>query len=194
MNRREFVAASTAVAAALACRAPSADATGPSAACVDVACVLFDRRFEASRAFGAAADRLGRHVLGIDGDVTSLWMEHLEPLWRETSGAVAGMTTAASLLCLEQLAANHWLRVIARVEHRPEGDHAVSHRIGAAPQWQRRLRAGLQHRAGPQHFVSALLAPDRSGAAPSEVRMSGSANPAWGDMPPLISWYMAGRV
>jgi hypothetical protein len=193
MNRREFVAASSAVAAALACRSSPAGTLAESRVPFDVACVLFDQRFEASRAFGSAALRLNQRVYGIDGDVTALWTERLDPLWSGGSGAVAGMTTATSFVCLEQLAAQHWFRVIGRVEHRPEDDEAVSHRINAEPDWRERLRAGLQHPAWPQHFVAALLSCGRRGVRMKEARfLSTSRN--WLDTPPLISWYIAGRT
>lgn len=135
MNRREFVAASSAVAAGLTCGLSSATAPTQTPVFRDIACVLFDRRFEQSRAFGAAAERLHQCVFGIDGDLTALWTGHLDPLWRSGTGAVVGMTTAAGLVCLQQLAAQYWFRVIARVEHRNAEPQGVSRRIIAEPQW-----------------------------------------------------------
>ena len=82
MNRREFVAASSAVAATLAYRPTPAATATENRLSFDVSFVVFDRRFAASRAFGAAALSMNQRVHAIDGDVTALWTEHLDPLWR----------------------------------------------------------------------------------------------------------------
>jgi hypothetical protein len=79
--------------------------------------VIFDSRFAASRAFGAAAAGAGRTTLAIRGDVTALWFDDLHLRWTTPGGATAGMTTWSSLFCLEQLAKDHWMRVIVRAEH-----------------------------------------------------------------------------
>ncbi len=89
--------------------------------------VLFDSRYGASRAFGAAAARSGHATAALRGDVTGLWLSHLDPHWAGGGGAVAGMTTAASLFCLEQMAKDHWLRVVVRIDHRRSSS------IGAGP-------------------------------------------------------------
>ena len=192
MNRREFVAASSAVAAALAYRPSRAGTSAESRVSFDLSGVVFDRRFAASRAFGTAALSLNQRVYAIDGDVTALWTEHLDPLWRGGRGAVAGMTTPASFACLEQLAAQHWFRVIGQVEHRTDEGEVVSHRIKAEPDWQERLCTGLQPPAWPQHFAAALLLRGRRGVAKREVQFS-STGGSWRDAAHLTSWYIASR-
>jgi len=122
MDRREFVLAS-----AIACSGLGALAVGDSCASFgaqshfvhsDVRWVVYDSRFAAGRMFGNAAASGGRRAVAVRGDVTSVWLESLLPHWsgcdRSSVGAVAGLTTAASLFCLEQLAKDHWLSVVQR--------------------------------------------------------------------------------
>lgn len=91
--------------------------------------VIFDRRFDASRLFAAGAARLGCRVEPICGDVTALWREDLRPQWAQGEGAIVGMTTASSLFCLELMARDHWMKVVARAEHRASSAGGVRHRL-----------------------------------------------------------------
>jgi hypothetical protein len=79
--------------------------------------VIYDTRFEVSRNF---ADRWARPATarGIAGDVNRLWFDEIGPQWSRGGGAIAGMTTPAALFCLEQLAKDHWRRVVMRHELR----------------------------------------------------------------------------
>jgi hypothetical protein len=114
MNRREFVFASVTAAAAAACAAPAAQASVR----LPVFAVIFDRRFAAAHAFADAAAWRGHKVFGYGGDLTAVWLDEIEPRWSRRAGALAGMSTPAALFCLEQLAAQHWLRVVTRIEQR----------------------------------------------------------------------------
>lgn len=91
--------------------------------------VVYDDRFADSRDFAREAARLGVSVAAIQGDVVDLWRSDLLPLWAERSAPIAGMTSASSLFCLEQLARNHWMGVRVRIDHhvRPDGS-AMAHR------------------------------------------------------------------
>jgi hypothetical protein len=93
--------------------------------------ILFDSRFASSRAFGAAAKSAGWETTALQGDVTGVWRHHLRPHWAG-GRAIAGMTTASSLFCLEQLAKDHWMRVVVRVEHRGSPPGTLAHRVTAA--------------------------------------------------------------
>jgi hypothetical protein len=88
---------------------------------------IFDRRFPASVAFGLDAERRGVPVHGIDGDVTALWYHDLYFAWRNGPAPIAGVTTDASLFCLETLARDAGLRV---TERRTLDDNLVSWWIG----------------------------------------------------------------
>jgi hypothetical protein len=111
MDRRKFCISSAAVAAGLA-----AEIALPSAP-VPLHKVIFDSRFAAGRAFAVAAAGAGRTTAAIRGDVTALWFDDLRLRWATPGGAIAGMTTLRSLFCLEQLAKDHWMRVMVRAEH-----------------------------------------------------------------------------
>ncbi len=77
---------------------------------VDTGCVQ-------SREFARELAQYGAAVRPFAGDVTALWFDHLEPLWRQTRAAVAGLTRYSSLFCLERLSWDHGLRVVYRAQH-----------------------------------------------------------------------------
>lgn len=80
--------------------------------------VIFDQRFDAARQFAAGAAGLGCRIEPIAGDVTALRREDLRLTWSRGEGAIVGMTTASSLLCLDLLARDQRMKVVARAEHR----------------------------------------------------------------------------
>jgi hypothetical protein len=90
--------------------------------------VIYDSRFGASRAFAVAAQRRGIRAVAIRGDVTALWRHDLDGHWARAGGAVAGLTTRSSLLCLEQMARDHWYQVRTR---QPCADGLISWVIAA---------------------------------------------------------------
>jgi hypothetical protein len=124
MNRREFVFAGVTAAGTAACALPVVQACAPVPAPVmpagkhPVFAVIFDRRFAAAHAFASAAAWRGHQVFGYGGDLTAVWSGEIEPRWSRRAGALAGMSTPAALFCLEQLAAQHWLWVVTRLEQR----------------------------------------------------------------------------
>ena len=133
MNRRKFCASSAAIAAGFAASRvfPSRieEIGSVPAAPFTLHEVIFDTRFSASRAFGMAAASAGRKTVAIRGDVTALWFEDLRLEWAAGGGTIAGMTTSRSLFCLEQLAKDHWMRVIVRAEHGRSDAAASARRV-----------------------------------------------------------------
>jgi hypothetical protein len=123
MDRRKFCFSSAAAAVGLA-----AEIALPSAS-IPLYKVIFDARFAASRAFATVAASAGRATAAIRGDVTALWFDDLRLRWATEGGAIAGMTTPRSLFCLEQLAKDHWMRVIVRAEHARTGAVASAGRV-----------------------------------------------------------------
>lgn len=103
--------------------------------------ILFDSRFASGRAFGAAGARGGHTAVALQGDVTAVWLRDLQPHWAACGGAIAGMTTAASLFCLEQMAKDQWLRVLVRIDHRRSTGGAFAHRVTAAESTVKRICA-----------------------------------------------------
>ena len=108
MDRREFCLAGAVMATSFAV------ARGLGASPLILDAVVFDSRFPIACKFGAAACREGRKTLAIQGDVTALWRDDLRLRWAAGATAIGGMTTERSFFCLEQLAKDHWLRVLAR--------------------------------------------------------------------------------
>jgi hypothetical protein len=153
MNRRNFCLASLATAISGAAVAagcvPAGERAAPpvdaSAAGVRLYKFIYDRRYPAARSFGAAAQRApcSGGVVAITGDITELWSRDLEPLWRSGGGAIAGLTSARTLLCLEQLARNHWMRVVIRAEHAVLAGQKFAHRLTAPEPMIARLTRAL---------------------------------------------------
>jgi len=151
---------------------------------------VFDERFPSSVEFARQVDQFGIPVHGIQGDVTSLWYRDLSILWRTTPTAIAGLTTAWPLLCLELMARDHGLRVVFRAEHDYHSDTMLEHRLSGpasvihgewrerALPWPRsmaRLVAGFPHRR------------DRS----TESAVSVPASKPTADPQRLVSWIIA---
>jgi hypothetical protein len=84
---------------------------------------VVDTRFAGS----LAAARPGVRHLTTDGDMTRLWVEHLDAAWRTPSGVLAGTTGEDVLFVLETLAHDRGRRVLAR---EPAGGGAVRWLIG----------------------------------------------------------------
>jgi len=96
--------------------------------------MIADERFQAGRGFAAIAARSGAVVLGTSGDITDLWYDDLAPRWREEPAAIAGLTAADALFCLERLAWDAGLRVVYLGEHQELPDGSLRHRLsGPAP-------------------------------------------------------------
>ncbi len=81
----------------------------------------------AAAAFSAEAGRWGIPVCVIDGDVTALWYEDLQPLWRKQPMPIAGLTARPALFCLERLAWDHGMRVVFHAEHTQRDDGTFAH-------------------------------------------------------------------
>jgi len=63
------------------------------------------------------ADRTGFHapqVYTIDGDVTALWYDVLDPVWRRRGFVLGGVTGRDALFVLETLAADRGRKVVSR--------------------------------------------------------------------------------
>jgi hypothetical protein len=77
---------------------------------------IYDDRFAQARAFARMASRREWPVRPIRGDVTRLWYEELDPRWKEGPAAIAGFTVPASLFCLDMLARDRGMRLLARTD------------------------------------------------------------------------------
>jgi hypothetical protein len=166
MNRRKFclssLAAAISSAAVGACCLPAAaSAALPAAASTQSLRLykfVYDRRYPAARAFGVAAEHAvsTAGIAAIAGDVTALWSRELKPRWCAGAGAIAGMTTARTLFCLEQLAKDHWMRVIIRVEHAISQRQDISHRLTATEPTIAQIGSALAAGDWPTKLPAAL--------------------------------------
>ena len=84
--------------------------------------VMFDERFIEAVRFGNAARARGLPTRTVRGDVTDLWYGELQPLWKERTAPIAGLTAYGALFCLEQLAWDHRMRVVYHGTHAAEHD------------------------------------------------------------------------
>ena len=93
--------------------------------------VIYDKAYAPALGFAAQMRRQGVATHSIDKDITSVWFNDLALRWRRRPVAIAGLTAATALFCLEQLAWDHRMRVVLRATHteRPDGD--IEHRIRA---------------------------------------------------------------
>ncbi len=158
--------------------------------------VVFDARFPMARDFGFAAAALGQKTAAIQGDVTALWLDDLRPHWIAEKGAIAGMTSARSLLCLELLARDHWMRVIVRAEHRVLPGGAIAHRVSAGEPALGSICSSLEGDANwPRRLVGALTSLPSVVAAPRARREVASPwnGQALALNAQLVSWVIAGE-
>jgi len=171
MDRRKFCLSSAAAAisgaaAALACL-PAAGQITPVVPAVApnlrLYKFIYDHRYPVARAFGAAAN--GMRTVAIDGDITALWSRDLRAQWSAGAGAIAGMTTARSLFCLEQLAKDYWMRVVIRAEHAVEA-HEAAHWVTASAPMIARMKSVLTAENWPARMPTALQACQDADGAP----------------------------
>ena len=186
MDRRRFCLTSAAAAisgaavsvAGLAAARPS-DPMPPGAtrSSIRLYKFIYDRRYPSGRAFGAAAEYTGSTagIVGIGGDVTELWSRDLRPRWSAGGGAIAGMTTARTLFCLEQLARDHWMRVVIRAEHSVSPGQDAVHRLTAAEPMMVGMRSALAAADWPARMPAALVAACGGAKGASTTRVIGSA-------------------
>ena len=115
VNRRSFVAVSAALAALIAmpfARSREGQRTGRVPAAVQL--VIVDRALQDSSAFAAEAIAAGHDTRLFDRDVGALWMNEIEPRLRLGPVAIAGLTSAATLFCLDFLARDYGAHVVQR--------------------------------------------------------------------------------
>ena len=137
---------------------------------------IYDDRYSAGRAFGVAAE-LADSIAGtvpIGGDITALWSRDLRRQWSIGGGAIAGMTTDRTLFCLEQLAKDHWMRVVIRARHAISG-YEATHRLTASEPVIARMRSALLARDWPMKMPSALATCRGADGAPRVTCVVGAA-------------------
>jgi hypothetical protein len=73
--------------------------------------VVFDQRFPKARDFALQAQDAGLDCVAIEGDITNLYFHDLALRWNRGPTTIAGLSTKASLFCLEMLARDRGMRL-----------------------------------------------------------------------------------
>jgi hypothetical protein len=92
--------------------------------------VLVDGELAESVAYGEAAESSGfRLRVFARGDISDVWYDELDLLWRQQRVPIAGLTRHGPLFVLERFAWDRGMRVVFRGEHSPGPATVVSHRL-----------------------------------------------------------------
>jgi hypothetical protein len=169
-NRREFIRAGIAATAAASVAGASAQAAASAAAAPShrIHKVIYDRRFAEPVRFARAAEGFGLQAHAIDGDMTALWYEELDGLWRKDAVAIAGMTRHGPMFCLEMLARDHGMRLAYQAEHQI-ADGEVRHSVSGALTSLRRSSSLVEAGAAWPERMARLVAD-----TPVEPALSGA--------------------
>jgi len=106
-----------------------------------------------------------------------VWPRDLRAQWSAGGGAIAGMTTARTLFCLEQLAGDHWMRVVIRAEH--SHGHEIAHRLTAAEPMICRMKSALTAQNWPAKMPNALAAYQDDGAPRTTCVIGSKGRHGW---------------
>jgi hypothetical protein len=174
MDRRRFIAQTTAL--CVASQATPAAFASPqhSSGLAGLERVIVDKRFAPCATFASLVRQKGVQVSGIDGDLTALWFGDLAQHFAEGGAPVAGLTTARTSLIMTELARGPGVRVLWNAVHRPEPDGTVTHELQGsstlvaratesdwASDWTSglisALNAGSFYRRGPAGTMSATM-------------------------------------
>jgi hypothetical protein len=106
-NRREFLQGGIAVSLLPLLSRKGFSAAAPRA--FDK--VIFDQRFPKALDFALQAREAGLDCVAIEGDITHLYFYDLSLRWNRGPTTIAGLSTKASLFCLEILARDRGMRL-----------------------------------------------------------------------------------
>jgi hypothetical protein len=106
-NRREFLQGGIALSLLPLLPRKGFGAAAPRA--FDI--VIFDQRFLKARDFARQAWEAGLDCVAIKGDITHLYYHDLSLRWNHGRTTIAGLSTKASLFCLEMLARDRGMRL-----------------------------------------------------------------------------------
>ena len=106
-NRREFLQAGIAASLLPLLSSKALSAAAPGA--FDL--FVFDQRFPQARDFSQQARETGVDCAAIQGDITDLYFHDLSLRWNRGPTTIAGLSTKASLFCLDMLARDCGMRL-----------------------------------------------------------------------------------
>jgi hypothetical protein len=133
-TRREFLETGAVTLGLTATLAPtvlraSASPASTTTRAIELYKVIADVELAPSLKFAEVASQLGLPVATSPSDITWLWYHDLQPRWTRSPAAVAGLTSAESLFCLERLAWDHSMRVLFKVVHTPKDNGTMEHEV-----------------------------------------------------------------
>ncbi len=108
-NRREFLQTGIAVSLLPLLPRKGFSAAAPRASDFDK--VIFDHQFLKARDFAQQVREAGQDCVAIEGDITHLYFHDLSLRWNRGPTTIAGLSTKASLFCLEMLARDRGMRL-----------------------------------------------------------------------------------
>ncbi|WLH65165.1 hypothetical protein [Pseudomonas sp. FP2300] len=108
--------------------------------------VIADVRYQQGQRFIQKATNLNYVTRGVQGDPTGLWRTILRPLWRDKKSTVAGITNLQALFCLEMLARDQGMRLVARRDLHPTNCLAGIPAVcgGSGEYWEAKLDTLLE--------------------------------------------------
>jgi hypothetical protein len=107
-NRREFLQAGMVASLLPLLSSKALSAAAPRA--FDL--FVFDQRFPQARDFAQQAREARLDCVAIEGDITHLYFHDLSLRWNRGPTTIAGLSTKASLFCLEMLARDRGMRLV----------------------------------------------------------------------------------
>ena len=122
---------------------------------------VFDERFEDARAFAAEAAARAIRTAAIRGDVTNLFFTDLDLRWKQGPVWLIGLTTPASLFCLDLLARDRRMR-LRLVRTKPDRAGILRVLDGALPRSHMSLHLAS---SDPARLVLWIIAPTASASA-----------------------------
>jgi hypothetical protein len=185
-NRREFIRAGMAVTAAAS--VTSAPAKAAAAPPHRIHKVVYDQRFAEPVRFARAAEALGLEAHAITGDMTALWYEELDGLWRQEPLAIAGMTRHGPMFCLEMLARDRGMRLVYQAEHQIAGAevrHTVSGPLSSLKRSGGLMEAGA---AWPEQMAALVAHTPVEPALSGKVGVVTRGHGAEAAEEPLFTW------
>jgi hypothetical protein len=188
LTRREMMAMALASLAVPAAARVTTALHAPKSPAGDCYRMVYEPWEAVGQSFARSAKRLGACVEPVS-DLTSFWFDELAPLWREKDLPVAGLTSPAMLLCLEQLAWPLGLRVVFRADHHERAPGEYQHRIARPNGWV--AVAGLSH-DWPRRMAQALMGLDTD-VMPSEQISHSMVTAPMLHQHVFITWIIAGK-
>lgn len=153
--------------------------------------LLVDRTIPESVRLGSYANSIAEEVFVFDGDLTKLWNDELRLQWPNGPRPIAGLTTPAVRLVLEQFGRDHDARIVFSAEHRKVAGRTRHSLAGCESIFRSpKLRGGSDWVADmARHIAVCPHEPARQAAA---LEYETALAPGAADnRQPLVTWVLA---